>query len=488
MTTFAGTTQSGSADGTGVAARFNAPRGLATDVAGNVYVADSSNHTIRKITPAALVTTIAGAVGQTGSTDGNAALFNRPSRLVVDPLGNLLVADTNNETIRKITPAGVVSTLAGLAGVDGSDDGIGSAARLDAPYGLATDAVGDIYVADNSNDVIRKITPAGLVSTFAGTAVQSGSQDGDATTARFFRTGGLATDSAGNVYLADYGNSTIRKITPSGVVSTLAGMAGSFGSVDGAGTEARFTLPTDIATDSAGNIYVTEPTSTIRKVTPAGVVTTLAGVANQAGSDDGVGSAARFDSPYGIATDPSGNVFVADRNQTIRKITPDGVVSTFAGAALQSGSADGAGAAARFADPSGLATDSAGNVYVADSTNCTIRKITPAGVVSTLAGAPLTIGFEDGVASAARFYSPNDVAVDAAGNVYVADYSNNAIRRITPDGTVTTVAGAVRASGVRLGPLPGSLSGPKFITMLPGPRTTLVETNEEGGVLLITLP
>jgi sugar lactone lactonase YvrE len=381
-----------------------------------------------------------------------------------------------------------VSTLAGATDQEDSTDGIGSAARFDTPYGLAIDSAGDAYLADFSNHSIRKITPAGVVSTFAGTAVQVGSTDGDATTARFFQTGGVAADASGNVYVADYGNDIIRRITPSGVVSTLAGAAGIQDSLDGTGPAARFTLPLDVATDAAGNVYVSDSASTVRKITPAGVVTTLAGVAGQQGSVDGIGSDARFELPYGLAVDPSGNLYVSDQNQTIRKISPDGVVITFAGAAGEQGSDNGAGSMARFAQPSGLATDSAGNVYVADTVNHTIRKITPEGVVSTLAGTAGAIGFEDGNGGAARFNFPNDVVVDSAGVVYVADYGNDAIRRITPDGTVTTVAGSTAPFGVRLGPLPGSLNGPKFITLLPGPRTTLVETDEEGGILLITPP
>jgi sugar lactone lactonase YvrE len=491
VSTFAGTAQqSGSADGVGAAARFDSPRGLAFDTAGNLYVADSNNYTIRKITPAAVVTTVAGTAGQSGSADGTgaAARFERPSRIAVDLAGNLLVADTGNDVIRKITPAGVVSTLAGVARMDGYADGTGSDARFGTPYGIAIDSVGDAYVADFGNHTIRKVTPAAVVSTFAGEAVQEGSADGDATAARFDETAGVTTDAAGNVFLADYYNHTIRRITPSGTVSTLAGAAGLVGAVDGVGSAARFASPLDIALDAAGNLYVSEVTNTIRKISPAGVVTTFAGATSQAGSTDGVGGDARFDSPYGMAVDPLGNVYVSDLNSTIRKITPEAVVTTLAGAAFQMGSDDGSGSTARFTAPAGIATDLQGNVYVADSGNHTIRKITPAGVVSTLAGFPGVIGYADGNGSAARFNYPNDVVVDAAGIVYVADAENDAIRRITPDGTVTTVAGGPSHLGVRLGALPGSLRAPTFVTLLPGPRTTLVETDAEGAVLLITLP
>ena len=207
---------------------------------------------------------------------------------------------------------------------------------------------------------------------------------------------------------------------------------GTPGSVDGAGTVARFDSPIGVAVDSSDNVYVADTdNSTIRKITPAGAVTTLAGSAGQNGSADGTGSAARFDGPQGVAVDSAGNVYVAEY-ATIRKITPAGVVTTLAGSAGQYGSADGTGSDARFYYPEGVAVDSMGNVYVADSDNDTIRKITPAGNVTTLAGSAGVIGRADGIGSAAGFDYPKGVAVDSAGNLYVADTGNNRITKGTP--------------------------------------------------------
>ena len=216
----------------------------------------------------------------------------------------------------------------------------------------------------------------------------SGSADGTGAAARFASPSGVAVDSAGTVYVADGGNSTIRKITAGGVVTTLAGTAGALGSIDGTGAAARFSSPTGIAVDSAGTVYVADTgNSRIRKITAAGVVTTLAGSPGGSGSTDGTGAAARFYFPMGIAVDSAGTVYVADTgNSTIREITPAGVVTTLAGTAGATGSADGTGAAASFSSPSGVAVDSAGNLYVADRANSTIREIAPAGVVTTLAG------------------------------------------------------------------------------------------------------
>jgi sugar lactone lactonase YvrE len=251
----------------------------------------------------------------------------------------------------------------------------------------------------------------------------------------------VAVDPAANVYVADTFNHTIRKITPDGLVTTLAGRAGQIGSTDGTGTAARFNNPSGVAVDRAGNICVADfGDFTIRKITPDGRVTTLAGAAGEMGSADGAGSAARFFNPSGVAVDSTGNVYVVDsENHTIRKITPDRVVTTLAGTAGPPGYSDGAGGAARLGFPVGVAVDSTGNIYVASSSGySTIRKITPDGMVTTLAGRVAEVGIgngtgsADGMGSAARFDNPYGLAVDSAGNVYVADFGNNRITKGTP--------------------------------------------------------
>jgi sugar lactone lactonase YvrE len=456
VTTLAGTARTaGSANGMGAAARFAFPRGVAVDSAGDVYVADSDNHTIRKVTADGIVITLAGTAGMAGSANdtGAAARFDRPTDVAVDSAGNVYTADSGS-TIRKITPGGVVTTLAGTTGMFGSANGTGAAARFhfDAPAGLAVDSVGDVYFADRFNHTIRKITAGGVVTTLAGIAGMIGSANGTGD-ARFFSPSGVAVDSAGNVYVADRDNHTIRKITAGGVVTTLAGTAGMFGSANDTGSAARFVFPLSAAVDSAGNVYVADAgNNAIRKVTSAGMVTLLAG-AGQQGSEDGTGSAARFALPSGVAVDGAGNVYVADEvNHAIRKVTADGVVSTLAGGTP--GTADDTGTAAKFGFPSGVAVDDAGNVYVSDTGNHTIRKITADRVVITLAGAGGMSGSADGTGAAARFNRPSGVAIDGAGNIYVADTNNSTIRRITPAGTTTTVAGTAGVAGVLLGARP----------------------------------
>jgi sugar lactone lactonase YvrE len=313
-------------------ATFDYPTGLGVDSAGNVYVADTLNSTIRKIATNGQVSTIAGQVMSFSfvNANGTSALFNRPFSVAVDSAGNIYVADKDNSVIRKITPIGDVSTLAGLPGSTGSADGVGSAARFDLPYGVAVDSLGNVYVADTGNSLIRKVAPDGTTTTVSGITATSY---------------GLAADAANNVYVADSTTRVIYKITPTGTVSVLAGsnVTNAALPADGTGTGANFSNPVGIAADSSGYVYVvdTDSSQTIRKVSPAGVVTTLAGTFGMTGSTDGTGAAARFNSPYGIAVDASGNVFVSDTaTNIIRKITPSGVVTTIAGIAGVAGHVD----------------------------------------------------------------------------------------------------------------------------------------------------
>jgi DNA-binding beta-propeller fold protein YncE len=488
----------GSNDGTGSAAQFAGPGSLIVDPAtGNIYVADTYNDTIRRITTGAVVTTIAGSVGGYGSNDGTgaAAQFLEPTSVALDAGAvHLYVSDTGNQTIRQITTAGdVVTTIAGSAGNVGAANGSGSAARFEFPTGVATDPSGNLYVADSVNYLIRKISmPAAAVTTLAGNIGGRGYQDGAAAAARFNNPHYVATDPSGNIFVSDHYNNVIRMITHAGVVSTLAGTAGPGGFQDSPG--ALFNAPYGIATDASGNVYVADSgNNAIREIAmPGGTVTTIAG--GSAGSMDGTGNVAQFNEPYAVALNAAGDIYVADfNNNTIRMIAPGGVVTTFAGSAGAAGSDDGSGATARFWGPRGVATDSSGNVYVADRNNDTVRMITPAGLVSTLAGTAGVVGFQDGTGGAAQFDWPNGPIVDASDNVYVADSVNHAIRKITPAGVVTTIAGAPPGASlsfsVALGALPASLNQPSAVAVLPGPLQQLIVNDAaENSILLITLP
>jgi len=532
VTTFAGNAAvSGGADGTGSGASFAEPRGVSIDGAGNVYVADQANHTVRKITAGAVVTTLAGAAGQLGSSDGvgTAARFNSPRAVAVDSAGNVYVADGGNHTVRKIAASdGEVTTLAGRAGEPGGTNGAAAVARFSSPHSLTLGADGTLYVGDaESGGRVRAVTPAGnvttiasaglpgvdsrsgtpgfggiiglaaapngtlivadwtngtvrkmagsVVTTLAGAIAQFGGTDGDPWLARFTSPNGIVAAGDGTMFAADRGK--IRTITPAGIVSTLTGST-ELGVVDGPAGQARFDGTSGIALGPNGMLYVTDSINhVVRAVAPDGSVTTLAGQKGEAGYVDGAGSAARFAFLSGIAVDPSGNIYVSEHNRrVVRKITPAGVVSLFAGMPdSQDCCADGTGSNARFSLPHGLATDSSGFVYVTDSGRATIRRISPAGEVTTLAGGNPD-GISDGAGTAAGFRFPIAIAVDAANNAYVVDASR--IRKITPAGLVTTVAGTMGSSGVRPGPLPGSLNRPTGIAVSSNVPLTLVVTDE----------
>ena len=337
--------------------------------------------------------TIAGSAGTSGYSNGvgTVALFNYPTGVVTDTNGNVYVADYGNSTIREIVPLSGkwhVTTVAGAAGIIGSDDGTGTNALFNYPMGIAIDNSGTLYVADYQNNTIRavvSVTGSWIVTTVAGTAGTTGSDDGFGSAALFYNPASVAVDKAGNVYVADYGNHTIRQITAVGstwLVTTIAGAAGKAGSADGTGGSARFDNPAGVTVDDSSNLYVADyGNNIIRKITLSGtnwMVSTIAGLAGKSGSLDGTNNSARFDHPIGLAVDANNNLYVADTgNSAIRKITPTGtdwVVTTIAGMAGKSGKADGTGSSARFNQPLGVATDSGGNVYVADTSNQTIRR------------------------------------------------------------------------------------------------------------------
>jgi sugar lactone lactonase YvrE len=312
-------------------------------------------------------------------------LFNpvgvpNPWGLAIDPLGNVYVADQSDNTVRRIAPDGTVTTIAGTPGVHGTKDGPGPTALFWGPEGVAVDPNGNVFVSDTLNNTIRKITPDGWVSTLAGQPVHGSYADGKGGHARFYFPCELGSDAAGNLYVADWGNSVVRKITPQGVVTTFAGQPGLSGSADGPGSKALFGAqgPEGLCLDAYGDVYVTDSANnTVRKITPDGIVSTLAGMAGvPAGSKDGVGSAARFNYPIGIGVDSLGNVYVADTyNVLVRQIATDGTVTTLAGKPGQAVDLDGGGGDYPIFDyPSGLVVGRDDSIYIADPGNNVIAR------------------------------------------------------------------------------------------------------------------
>jgi sugar lactone lactonase YvrE len=496
LSVYAGSLQSaGSHDGVGIAAQFNGPVYVAQDTAGNVYVADAGNNTIRKTSLDGTVTTIAGTAGQSGSADGAGPLarFSGPSGVAVDAAGNLYVSDRGNGTLRKVSVQGVVTTIAGVAGQSASIDGDAASARLNKPGSLAIDGAGNIYVvADNA---LRKRAPDGSITTFAGQAGFIGSPVvGNAAASRFGQLSSVAVDNAGNVYVADqvhFGllgdTGTIRKFDS-------YGQALPFGaSADGV---LQVQFPRDISLDASGNLYVASgggapsglrgsTTYTfVSRITPDGMSNTiLTGITDDARTVDGPLASARFDGPFAIAAGPNGRIVVGEL-ATIRLIdTQQGVVSTLAGG-LGDGEMDGAGAVARFNQPVGLATGPDGTLFVADKGNSSVRQISTTGVVSTFrrdSKRPfnLAIGPNGGTMYAlssvidrilmnpivyavtqdgpawlsdltSTVTSTASIAVDAAGNLYAANESLNnpgslGVLAYAPDGTKRVLATDTRS-------------------------------------------
>jgi sugar lactone lactonase YvrE len=462
VTTLAGSPgQRGSADGTGSAARFYSPKGIAVDGSGNVYVADYENCLIRKITPGGVVTTLTGAVDADGkaiygATDGTLAQarFANPFGLALDSKGNLFVSDNGNGTIRKITPGGVVSTVAGTALTFGAVDGTGAGAQFSSIYFMTVDGQDNLYVADGGNSAIRMVSPAGVVTTFAGTLGQSGYvNDPDKLKAMFNEPYGVAFDGTGAIFVSDTYNQRIRKILPTGEVTDFAGSDAGFlgGFANGAGKNSKFSYPSGIVADATGNLYVADQwNNTIRMVAPTGTTSTFAGAPSLAGTQDGTGSAAQFGTLYGIAADSTGNLIVADTGyHTLRRVTTAGVVTTYAGIAATPGSDPGGTGVSTFKNPYSMTFDSAGNMFVADWGNHTIRKITASGFASTYSGTPAMTGGSTDNPPLYKF--PRGVAADSLGNVWVADTANQTIRKIAPAGSVTTVAGSVGVQGYQDG-------------------------------------
>jgi uncharacterized protein (TIGR03437 family) len=434
-------------------AQLNGAEGLAADSAGNLYIADSHNQCIRKVSNG-VITTVAGngkfGFGGDNGPATNAQLY-LPHGLAVDSSNNLYIADTYNNRIRKVSN-GVIATMAGTGSPGfGGDNGPAASAQLNSPYGVAVDSAGNLYIADYDNDRIRKVSN-GVISTVVGSGTVGFSGDnGPATSAQLNTPLGVALDLAGNLYIADTFNDRIRKVS-NGTITTVAGngQRGAFSGDNGPATSAQLNGPLGVTVDAAGNLYIADSENNrIRKVSQ-GIITTVAGNGSLANlfsvGDNGPATSAQLNSPYGVAVDAAGNLYIADSGYSrIRKVSY-GIITTVAGNGTMGFSGDnGPATSAQLGMPAGVAVDAAGNLYIADSFNNRIRKVSN-GVITTVAGmgpsGDSAGGFsgDNGPATSAQLRNPQGVAVDAAGNLYIADSENNRIRKVS-NGVITTVAG-----------------------------------------------
>jgi trimeric autotransporter adhesin len=445
-----------------IAAQFNAPRGLAVDTAGNVFVADMGNGCVRRVSPSGIITTVPGSTH-----------LQSPFAVAADGSGNLFVAELDGNRISRISAAGDVTTVAGngTQGFSG-DEGPSSTAQLNGPTGIAVDAAGNLFIADYGNARVRKVSPDGTITTVAGGG-SSRQQGVPATDTQLLSGLGVALDSQGNLYIAEeYGG--IQKVSPDGMITTVAGGGNEWNIVDGVAASSVAILPIAVAVDFAGNLSIVDRlfAAQVRRVSPDGIVTTIAGNGGNCcfGGDGGPAASAQFSDPSGVTIDAGGNVYIGDaHNSRIRKVSPDGTITTVAYGcawpddiwATCSLAVDAAGNLYTSDDSGvfrispdggktklgdfgiGLAVDRAGNLFIADQYHCVVRKLSPDGTNSIVAGTG-TIGFsgDGGPATAAQLSLPTALVVDGSGNLYIADSGNRRIRRVSAAGTIDTVVDA----------------------------------------------
>lgn len=452
-TVVAGTRSPGFGGDNGPATRalLNLPFGVAVDSAGNVFIADSENHRIRRVS-GGIITTVAGT-GQAGFAGdggpGTSARLNRPLGLALDGAGNLYIADSLNLRIRRLAPNGVITTVAG-AGVRGfaGDGGPATQALFAGLLGIGIDRQNNLYIPDRENHRLRRVTPAGVIDTIAGTGLSgfiAGGQPANRSVLVF--PSDVEAPSRDVFYIADTGNHRVERVNPDGSLTIIAGTGESGFSGDGGpANQAQLSLPADVAVDQQGNIYIADlGNNRVRRVTPAGQISTIAGGGTASPGDEGPATQALLNGPGGVAVDNRGNLYISEKNgHRVRKVVlATGIITTVAGTGVPGFNGDNIKATeAQLNGPTGLAVDEAGNLYIADSNNQRIRKVSPDGTITTIAGVGFPgFGGDQAFATLATLNNPFGVSVDRAGNIYIADTDNHRIRRISRDGRIITIAG-----------------------------------------------
>lgn len=482
VTTFAGT---GAAGGTGdggpaVAAEINQPYALAADRLGNVYIGEYGGGRVRKVAPNGTILTVAGN-GQFGTVgDGGPATAAQIAvmGLAVDASGNLYIAD-GVTLVRKVGPDGIIHTFAGGGSHFDPQDGVpATAAELLLPDSVSVDATGSVYIAEGGKHDVRKVTSDGIIHTVAGTGTAGYLLDPnrDARLSQLSYPTGIVADAAGNFYIADFWNSVVRRVDAQGKISLFASAPIGDG---GPASSALLAAPTAVALDAHGAIYINDGSGRIRKIDSAGNISTVAGTGEQGFVADGVpATAAPLNNPQAIAVSPAGELFIADTgNQRVRKVGSDGIINTVAGSGTAGFSGDdGPAVSAQLSSPSGVAVDAAGNLYISDTGNHRVRKVTPSGAITTVAGKG-TAGWsgDSGPATAAELSSPAGLAIDSAGNLYVADPDTGTVRKVWADGIISTAAG----TGQFVSSTIGGPYDPAAIT-----RPVAVALDSDGGLFI----
>lgn len=457
-------------NGPATAAKLNQPRGLCVDSSGNVFIADTKNHRIRKVTIAGIITTVAGSGGNTFCVtnqfagDGGpatAALLNEPEGVFVDTSNNIFIADTSNNCVRKVAAGtGIITTVAGQGFMNGNtgDGGPATSATLGQPRSVAVDSLGSLYIADDDFARVR-IVSGGNISNYAGSPTGIQGNTGDGGPASMALLGGhiaIAIDASNNLYIGDGKNNVIRQVNFSTMnINKIAGTGGGGFSGDGGpALMAQFNgnrLPVAVGAGPTPDYFVFDHDNfRIRKV-HTGTISTVGGSGFGAFAD-GPGASASFALPSGMFVDPAGNILLCDKgNNRVRRIDGvSGVVSTIAGTGAPGFSGDGGPAvSAQLTHPNSVLIDSSGNIFIADTDNKCVRKIDPSGIISTVAGQGGKGGFsgDGGPATSAMLDEPDGVAVNAKGDIFILDGSDNIIRKVDTSGIITTVAGTPNMFG-----------------------------------------
>jgi uncharacterized protein (TIGR03437 family) len=476
ITTVAGNGNSGYSGDGGLAAsaQLARPVGVAVDAGGNLYIADTGNQRIRKVSAGGIITTVAGNGNPGFSGDGGPAtseqLWN-PSNVAVDAVGNLYIADQGNNRIRKVNASGTISTVAGNGNYGYSGDGgAATGAQLAGPAGVAVDAAGNLYIADTFNSLIRQVNASGTISTVAGGGYANPGEGGAATGAQLDVPTAVAVDSAGGLYFADMGSSRVRKVSAAKLTTVAGGATGD----GGLGVFGSLASPIGLAGDSAGNLYIADNgNQRVRRIAANGVITTVAGTgAGGYSGDGGAGPSGQVATPCGVAIDAAGDLFIADTNNSrIRKVNAAGTITTVAGNGNYGYSGDGGPATSAMLNaPRNVSLDSAGKLYIADTFNSRIRMVDTNGTITTVAGSASS-GYagDGGAAASAQLLHPYGVAVDSAGNLYIADSGNARVRVVSTSGIITTVAGGGAA-------FPGD-GGPASSALLESPRSVFLSSS-----------
>ena len=445
--------------GAATSSSLNTPNGVAVDGSGNVYIADTDNSVVEKVTPTGTLSIFAGVVASYGAPTAGAATsstLDYPYGVAVDSSGNVYIADLYNAEVEKVTASGTLSIFAGTGSQAAPTAGTATNSPLNTPVGVAVDSSGNVYIADTNNDVVEKVA-GGTLSIFAGAGSRGAPTAGPATSSKLGGPFGVAVDSSGNVYIADGLNNVVEKVTPAGTLSIIAGIVGSSGPpTAGPATSSTLNTPVGVAVDGAGNVYITDAqNNVVEKVTPAGTLSIFAGIVGSSGPPTaGPATSSTLHTPYGLAIDSAGNVYITDSgNEVVEKVTPSGTLSIIAGIAGSSGPPTaGPAIKSRLDGPAGVAVDGSGNVIIVDFGNDVVEKVTTAGTLSILAGDGTSGAPTAGLATASMLDSPHGVAVDSSGNVYIADASNNLVEKVTPAGTLSIFAGTGTAGPPTPGP------------------------------------